>query len=224
MSPCSARVSARVVRWPCTEPGTPRTRTRAVPLAEPLALHPPEHARPNVLRLFISSSPGSPSVEVIPGFVRTTTRGPRCSQKLGRRNDYIPDLGRRVAAAPAAHAHRQGHHLISRLASATSCCVAETMITMSQDGSVPWTTHDKSNWLRSQRRLGEYRGTLITREFELGRATSEPERTGLEQPVPVRLLTQLPRAGTNAADRARTTRRVEKHDVEVLLVYRAVAH
>jgi hypothetical protein len=56
--------------------------------------------------------------------------------------------------------------------------------------------------------------------------TSEPERTGLEQPVPVRLVTQLPRqrAGTNAADRARTTRRVEKHDVEVLLVYGAVRH
>ena len=35
--------------------------------------------------------------EVIPGFVRTTTRGPRCSHWLGRRNDYIPDLGRAVS-------------------------------------------------------------------------------------------------------------------------------
>jgi hypothetical protein len=42
--------SARVVRWPCTELGTCRSRTRGVPLAEPLALHPTEHGHKSAQR------------------------------------------------------------------------------------------------------------------------------------------------------------------------------
>jgi hypothetical protein len=152
--------------------------------------------------------------EVIPGFVRTTTRGPRTALITPPQRLHPRSGTRRVAAPPAAHVHRQGHHRVSRLASATSCCVAETMITMSRDGG----RHGpRQEWLSSHRRLEDSGGRGRAR-----RNSVRAKRTGLQQPVPVRLLTQLPRqrAGTNAADRARTTRRVEKHDVEVSLVYR----